>query len=101
MSLMSSAHIKEEELLTKILHLEGIQQNREIHFRKISTNDKSSKVYSTEDSSSTYNVIRLSGPRDFQRNAKDGDRKVRCFNYQITGHISRNCTAPRRPIKCV
>ncbi|KAH9103381.1 hypothetical protein AeMF1_020267 [Aphanomyces euteiches] len=33
---------------------------------------------------------------DRQRNNSSQGRNVRCYNCQRTGHISRNCTAPRR-----
>jgi len=95
MALMSSAHIREEELLAEIRRMEEVQLDRQLHFKNNSTITKKTAP-------TTSNVTQVAAIKEgTQKITNDWTREVRCYNCQQTGHISRDCDAPRKPLKCV
>jgi len=95
MALMSSAHIREEELLAEIRRMEEVQLDRQLHFKNNSTITKKTAP-------TTSNVTQVAAIKEgTQKITNDWTREVRCYNFQQTSHISRDCDAPRKPLKCV
>ncbi|CAH1723501.1 unnamed protein product [Aphis gossypii] len=95
MVLMSSAHIREEELLAEIRRMEEVQLDCQLHFKNNSTITKKTAP-------TTSNVTQVAAIKEgTQKITNDWTREVRCYNCQQTGHISRDCDAPRKPLKCV
>jgi len=95
MALMSSAHIREEELLAQIRRMEEVQLDRQLHFKNNSTITKKTAP-------TTSNVTQVAAIKEgTQKIINDWTREVRCYICQQTGHISRDCDAPRKPLKCV
>lgn len=96
--LMSSGHISEVDMLAYIrMNTNEVEVERNEHFRTLLPRDRRGHIAESEgrlktnEATSKINVISTpkisTGPR--------------CCNCLFTGHIARDCTKPRKPLKCL
>jgi len=104
-ALMSNGHVLEEKLIADIREFNEVSLIRGERFRNLSTLCRPGpvvrstgvpKVY-TDKSDVTKSPTKSSPSNKESRKTYDGPR---CYNCQLTGHVARDCTQPRRPLKC-
>lgn len=100
-ALMSNGHVLEEELIADIREFNELSLIRGERFRNSSTLSRPGPVVrntgvlkvSTDKSHATMSSPSKQEPR------KPYDGPC-CYNCLLTGHVARDCTQPRRPLKC-
>lgn len=96
-ALMSNGHVCEEELLADIRMFTEVSSSRSERFHCSPVPGKRGPTIKIESGlKSEPNVSKGSTNRDVARQSLG----PRCYNCQQTGHISRDCIQPRRPLKC-
>lgn len=100
-AIMSNGYLREEELLSDIRTFTEVNAIRNERFRGTPVLVKRSHVGKADGGpkigASQLTIEKGTSTKSDVRQFNGGPR---CFNCQQTGHISRDCAQPRRPLKC-
>ncbi|GLV46049.1 hypothetical protein CBL_05135 [Carabus blaptoides fortunei] len=93
-------HNDQDALLHDLLQFDELNRVRRERFKTQRPNEKSNMQKPQEQNSTTHPVRESNSDGKQKSVVRNEKRKVKCYNCNVSGHLSRDCPKPKLPIRC-
>ncbi|GLV46225.1 hypothetical protein CBL_21290, partial [Carabus blaptoides fortunei] len=93
-------HNDQDALLHDLLQFDELNRVRRERFKTQRPNEKSNMQKPQEQNSTTHPVREGNSDGKQKSMVRNEKREFKCYNCNVSGHLSRDCPKPKLPIRC-